>query len=91
MGINLQLASRQSHPAIRLATAAFAGLVLVALLVTIAHNTVHLGSGRYSYYIEEWVYDFITMSAAPIAWPAGRSRATTRLLPIFVIGAFSLS
>jgi two-component system cell cycle response regulator len=47
-----------------LATAAFAGLVLVALLLTIAHNTVHLGSGRYSYYIEEWVYDFITMSAA---------------------------
>jgi two-component system, cell cycle response regulator len=36
----------------------------MALLVVIAHNTVHFGSGRYSYYIEEWVYDFVTMSAA---------------------------
>ncbi len=35
----------------------------MALLVVIAHNTVHAGS-RYSYFIEEWVYDFITMSAA---------------------------
>jgi len=60
----LQVDSRQPHSAVRLAGAAFAGLVLVALLVTIAHNTVHLGSGRSSYYIEEWVYDFITMSAA---------------------------
>jgi diguanylate cyclase (GGDEF)-like protein len=38
--------------------------VLAALLLTIAHNTVHFGAGRYSYFIEEWVYDFITMSAA---------------------------
>jgi two-component system, cell cycle response regulator len=38
--------------------------VLAALLLTIAHNTIHLGAGRYSYFIEEWVYDFITMSAA---------------------------
>jgi diguanylate cyclase (GGDEF)-like protein len=30
----------------------------------IAHNTVHLGAPRYSYVIEEWVYDFVTMSAA---------------------------
>jgi diguanylate cyclase (GGDEF)-like protein len=38
--------------------------VLAALLLTIAHNTIHLGADRYSYFIEEWVYDFITMSAA---------------------------
>jgi two-component system cell cycle response regulator len=60
----LHLASRQTHSIVRLAKAGFAGLVGVALLVVIAHNTVNLGSGRYSYFIEEWVYDFITMSAA---------------------------
>jgi hypothetical protein len=38
--------------------------VLVALLVSIAHNTVSFGSPRFSYFIEEWVYDFITMTAA---------------------------
>jgi diguanylate cyclase (GGDEF)-like protein len=38
--------------------------VLVALLVVIAHNTVSFGSPRFSYFIEEWVYDFITMMCA---------------------------
>jgi diguanylate cyclase (GGDEF)-like protein len=38
--------------------------VLVALGVVIAHNTVGFGSPRFSYFIEEWVYDFITMTAA---------------------------
>jgi two-component system cell cycle response regulator len=38
--------------------------VLVALLVVIAHSTVQLGTPRFSYFIEEWVYDFITMTAA---------------------------
>jgi two-component system, cell cycle response regulator len=40
-----------------------AGVVLVALLVVIAHNTVGFGSSH-SYFIEEWVYDFVTMTAA---------------------------
>jgi two-component system cell cycle response regulator len=40
-----------------------AGTVLVALVVVIAHSTVGFGSGQ-SYFIEEWVYDFVTMSAA---------------------------
>jgi two-component system, cell cycle response regulator len=38
--------------------------VLAALLVLIAHTTVHFGTSRFSYFIEEWVYDFITMTAA---------------------------
>src|SRR3954447_16900556 len=40
-----------------------AGVVLVALLVVIAHNTVGFGSSH-SHFIEEWVYDFVTMIAA---------------------------
>src|SRR3954451_8237970 len=47
-----------------MARAGFAGLVVAALLLTIAHNNIHLGAGRYSYFIEEWVYDFITMTSA---------------------------
>jgi two-component system, cell cycle response regulator len=39
------------------------GLVLAALLVEIAHNTVGFGSSH-KFLIEEWVYDFVTMSAA---------------------------
>lgn len=38
--------------------------MLAALLLVIAHNTVQLGSPRFSYFIEEWVYDFITTMAA---------------------------
>src|SRR4051794_32890136 len=60
----VHIASRQPHSTGDLARKALAGLVLAALLLTIAHNTVHLGSPRYSYFIEEWVYDFITMTAA---------------------------
>jgi two-component system cell cycle response regulator len=40
--------------------------VLVALLLEIAHNTVELGTPRYSYFLEEWVYDFLTMTAAVV-------------------------
>jgi two-component system, cell cycle response regulator len=38
--------------------------VVLALVVEIAHSTFGFGSPHYSYFIEEWVYDFITMSAA---------------------------
>jgi diguanylate cyclase (GGDEF)-like protein len=38
-------------------------VVLAALGVVIAHSIFGLGSGH-SYFIEEWVYDFVTMSAA---------------------------
>ena len=41
-----------------------AGAVVVsALLVVIAHHIFGFGSGH-SYFIEEWVYDFVTLSAA---------------------------
>jgi two-component system, cell cycle response regulator len=39
------------------------GAVVAATLVVVAHSTVGFGSGH-SYLIEEWVYDFITLSAA---------------------------
>ena len=38
--------------------------MLLALLVLFAHTTVHFGSPRFNYFIEEWVYDFVTLTAA---------------------------
>jgi diguanylate cyclase (GGDEF)-like protein len=64
---------------VRLAGQALAGLVLAALLLVIAHNTVDLGAPRYSYFIEEWVYDFVTMSAAVAALARAVVRRDERL------------
>jgi diguanylate cyclase (GGDEF)-like protein len=72
-------ATRQPNSAVRLARGALAGIVLAALLLVIAHNTVHLGSPRYSYWIEEWVYDFITMAAAVATLARAALRKEERL------------
>src|SRR6266511_702424 len=61
---NVHVASKQPRSTIRVARGALAAVVLVALGVVIAHNTVGFGSPRFSYFIEEWVYDFITLTAA---------------------------
>ena len=71
--------SRQPNPIIRLAGIALGGVVLAALLLVILHNTVHLGAPRYSYFIEEWVYDFVTMSAAVITLGRAAVRREERL------------
>jgi two-component system, cell cycle response regulator len=55
-----------------------AGLVLAALLVVIAHNTVGFG-GHESFFIEEWVYDFVTMSAALATLGRAAARKEGRL------------
>jgi two-component system, cell cycle response regulator len=54
----------KSRSALRLLGSAAAAVVLLALALLIAHTTVGLGSPRFDYLIEEWVYDFITMAAA---------------------------
>jgi two-component system cell cycle response regulator len=53
--------------------------VLAALLVLIAHTTVHLGSPRFSTFIEEWDYDFITMTAALVTLGRAVFRKEERL------------
>jgi two-component system cell cycle response regulator len=54
--------NRRSAP--RLLGLAAAVVVLAAMALIIAHTTVGLGTPRYSFLIEEWVYDFVTMAAA---------------------------
>jgi two-component system, cell cycle response regulator len=51
-----------------------AALVVVALLVEIAHTAFGFGSSH-GYFIEEWLYDFVTMSAAIFTlWRAATRR-----------------
>jgi diguanylate cyclase (GGDEF)-like protein len=59
----LLVASPKTRSIARVLGLILAGTVLAALLVVIAHNTVGFGSSH-SFFIEEWVYDFVTMSAA---------------------------
>jgi two-component system cell cycle response regulator len=54
----------KSRSPLRLLGSAAAAAVLLALALLVAHTTVGLGSPRFDYLIEEWVYDFITMAAA---------------------------
>jgi two-component system, cell cycle response regulator len=75
----VEAASQQSRSGVRFAGKALAGLVLAALLVVIGHNTVDLGTPRYSYFIEEWLYDFITMSAAVATLARAAIRREERL------------
>ena len=50
------------------------GIVLAALLVVIAHSAFGFGSSHSSF-IEEWVYDFVTMSTAlATLWRAATRR-----------------
>jgi two-component system cell cycle response regulator len=60
----VQIASKQPRLTIRIALGALGALTLLALLIVIAHSTFGFGAPRFSYVIEEWVYDFITATAA---------------------------
>ena len=62
--LNVHSASRQPHSAVRLALGALAGVVLAALLLLISTTTLHFGSSGFSSFVEDWVYDFITLTAA---------------------------
>ena len=53
---------RNSHPAFRL----LAGLIALALIVEMLHSLVGFGSPRFSYLIEEWIYNFLTATAAAV-------------------------
>jgi two-component system cell cycle response regulator len=53
---------RNLHPAAR----ALAALVVLGLAVEALHSIAGLGSPRFSYWIEEWVYDFLTATAAAV-------------------------
>jgi diguanylate cyclase (GGDEF)-like protein len=49
---------------LRLLGIAAGAVVLAAMGLIIAHTTFGLGAPRYSYLLEEWIYDFVTTVAA---------------------------
>ena len=59
----LPVASPTSRSLSRALGLTLVAVVLAALGVVIAHSIFGFGSSH-SYFIEEWVYDFVTMSAA---------------------------
>ncbi len=75
----MPVASPQPRSIIRVSRGVLAAVVLAALLVVLAHLTFHFGSPRYSYFIEEWVYDFITMTAALVTLGRAAVRTEERL------------
>jgi two-component system cell cycle response regulator len=76
---NVYVVSRQPHSSIRLAGAGFAGLVLVALLVVIAHSALGFGASDYSFVIENWVYDFVTATSGLVLLARAAVRRDERL------------
>ncbi len=86
----MPVASRQPRSIIRVSRGALAAIVVIALLAVLAHVTVHFGSPRYSYFIEEWVYDFITMTAALVTLARAAVRKEERL-PWALLGLGLLS
>ena len=77
--LNVHSASRQPHSAVRLALGALAGVVLAALLLLISTTTLHFGSPGFSSFVEDWVYDFITLAAALVTLGRAPLREEERL------------
>jgi two-component system, cell cycle response regulator len=73
------VASRKPHSSIRLARAGFIGLVLVALLVVTAHSALGFGAPDYSFFIENWVYDFVTVTCGLVLIARAALRREERL------------
>jgi two-component system, cell cycle response regulator len=71
--------SHQPRPALRLALFALAGLFVAGLLVVIAHSAFGLGTPRYSFFIENWVYDFITTVSGLVLLGRAATRPDQRL------------
>src|SRR5262245_7925571 len=87
IGVALPALAHKSRSISDVAALLPAGVVVAALLVVIAHSTVGFGSGH-GYLIEEWVYDFITMSAAlATLW---RAAARTEERPAWTLLGFGL-
>jgi diguanylate cyclase (GGDEF)-like protein len=85
----LPLASPKTHFVIRILGLILAGTVLAGLLVEIAHNTVGFGSGH-KFLIEEWIYDYVTMSAAlATLWRAAVRREERLAWALIGFGLFS--
>ncbi len=79
--------SRQTVPALttqprratRIAATATTAVLALAMTVLIAHTLFGFGAPRFSYLIEEWLYDFVTMTAALLTLARAVWRRNERL------------
>ncbi|MDP9189121.1 MAG: diguanylate cyclase [Actinomycetota bacterium] len=71
-------AAKRSTPIIA-AGVALGALVCLALLAQVAHTTFGFGSPALDFAIEEWAYDFVTMSAALVVLGVAAFRREGRL------------
>src|SRR5262245_35883331 len=55
------------------------GVLGLAVLLHVAHTGLGLGSPQHDYLIEEWIYDFVTMSSALVVLTAAVVRREGRL------------
>jgi diguanylate cyclase (GGDEF)-like protein len=72
-------ALHKPRSAIRIALFALAGLFVAALLLEIAHSAFHLGTPHYSFFIENWVYDFVTVTSGLVLLARAAVRREERL------------
>jgi two-component system cell cycle response regulator len=79
LATKVHVASRQPHAVIRLTGLAFAGLVAVAVLLVIAHSAFGLGRPDFSFFIENWVYDFVTVTSGLVILARAALRREERL------------
>jgi two-component system cell cycle response regulator len=70
---------RQPPSATRVLAGALAALVFLALATLTAHTLFGFGTPRFSYFIEEWVYDFITLTAAVVTLGRAALRQEQRI------------
>ena len=54
-------------------------LLLTALVIVIAHALLHLGTPHYSFFIENWLYDFVTATSGLLIVARAATRRAGRL------------
>ncbi|HEX2359935.1 MAG TPA: diguanylate cyclase [Solirubrobacterales bacterium] len=70
---------RQPSRGTTVITTTLVGAVALALVVHLAHTIFGFGSPRYDFAIEEWDYDFVTMTAALVTLARAALRPVNRL------------
>ncbi|MGZ5335594.1 MAG: bifunctional diguanylate cyclase/phosphohydrolase [Solirubrobacterales bacterium] len=80
------MTSISQRPVLGGAAAATGAALAIALAVYAAHMAFGLGSPDHDFLIEEWVYDFITLSAALVTVAMAIARPKDRL-PWLLVGA----
>jgi two-component system, cell cycle response regulator len=75
----LATASAQPRPPLRTAQTVVVVALVASLAVVIAHTLFNLGAPHYSFFIENWLYDFVTMTSGLLIVVKALTRRNGRL------------